>query len=162
MKLALTVAILSLSIALPAARADTPAQPITPEQLRTMLQTERGKVLVVNLWATWCRPCLKEVPDLLALEAEMSASKVKLIGIAIDEPTPGAVEVERFRKKYFPQFVTYARTDGELDALASVIDPAWNEVVPTTYIIDRTGKVRTRIQGKKSLEEFKAAVAAVL
>jgi hypothetical protein len=43
-----------------------------------------------------------------------------------------------------------------------VIDPAWNEVVPTTYILDRSGKVRARIQGKKTLEEFKTAVRQVL
>jgi hypothetical protein len=49
-----------------------------------------------------------------------------------------------------------------MDELASVIDPAWNEVVPTTYIIDRRGKAVARIQGKKSLDEFRAALEKAL
>jgi thiol-disulfide isomerase/thioredoxin len=145
-----------------AVQAETPVLPVTAPQFKALLDKERGRVLVVNLWATWCAPCLREIPDLLRLETELGPQQVRLIGVAVDDPTPGARQVEEFRLKYFPKFRTYARSDGELDELASVIDPAWNEVVPTTYIIDRTGKVRARIQGKKSLEEFKAAAVAAL
>jgi thiol-disulfide isomerase/thioredoxin len=151
-----------LAFAAAAVRAETPAEPVTAAELRSALDRERGRVLVVTLWATWCTPCLREIPDLLHLEAEMGLQNVRLIGIAVDDPTPGAREVEEFRRKYFPALRTFARRDGERDALASVIDPAWNEVVPTTYILDRSGKVRARIQGKKTLEEFKTAVRQVL
>lgn len=147
---------------LPAAWADVPARAVTAEEFRTILQQERGKIVVLNLWATWCVPCLREVPDLLALEAEMKGEGVKLIGVAVDDPSPGAREVDRFRRKYFPTFLTYARQGAEMDELASVVDPAWNEVVPTTYILNRKGKVVVRIQGKKSREEFRAAIARAL
>jgi glutathione peroxidase-family protein len=70
--------------------------------------------------------------------------------------------VEQFRKKYFPAFVTFARNGPQMDELASVIDPAWNEVVPTTYILDRQGKIVARLQGKKSLGEFREAVRKAL
>lgn len=142
--------------------ADTPAKPVTAAEFRGLLQQQMGKVVVVNLWATWCVPCLREVPDLLKLEAEFAARGVTLLGVAVDDPSPGASQVEQFRKKYFPAFVTYARVGPEMDELASVIDPAWNEVVPTTYILDRKGKPVVRIQGKKSLEEFRAAVQKAL
>lgn len=155
----LTLAAMVIALA---ARAEAPAQQVDAAQFRTVLEKERGRVLIVNLWATWCAPCLREIPDLLRLEAEMAGQRVSLIGVAVDEPTPGAREVELFRVKYFPKLRTYARGAGELDELASVIDPAWNEVVPTTYVIDRAGRVRARIQGKKSIEEFRAAVEAVL
>ncbi len=158
------VAVLLALLALGAAvvRADTRAEPVTAAEFRSALERERGRVLVVNLWATWCAPCLREIPDLLRLEAELAPHDVRLIGVAVDDPTPDAREVEEFRRRYFPALRTFARGDGELDELASVIDPAWNEVVPTTYILDRSGKVRARIQGKKTLEEFKAAVRQVL
>lgn len=142
--------------------ADTPAKPVSAAEFREVLQQHQGKVLVVNLWATWCVPCLREVPDLLKLEMELAGRGVKLIGVAVDDPSPGAAQVEQFRRKYFPAFLTYARKGPEMDELASVIDPAWNEVVPTTYIVDRKGKAVVRIQGKKSLEEFRAAVAKAL
>jgi hypothetical protein len=46
--------------------------------------------------------------------------------------------------------------------MASVIDPAWNELLPTTYFIDRTGKVVKRIQGKKTLDEFRTLALGLL
>lgn len=143
----------------PVTSAEVPAKAVSAEEFRAILQKERGQVLILNFWATWCVPCLREVPDLLALESEMKRQGVKLIGVAVDDPSPGAVQVDRFRQKYFPTFVTYARQGMEMDELASVVDPAWNEVVPTTYILNRQGKVVARIQGKKSREEFRAAIA---
>lgn len=143
--------------------APTPsAQPVSAAQFRAALQQQKGKLLVVNFWATWCVPCLREVPDLLKLEAEYAARGVGLIGVAVDDPSPGAAQVEQFRSKYFPAFMTYARNGPEMDELASVIDPAWNEVVPTTYILDRQGKPVARLQGKKTLDEFRAALDKAL
>jgi peroxiredoxin len=95
------------------------------------------------------------------LQQEKSAEGVRLIGVAVDEPTANSVEVERFRSRYFPSFQTYARAGAEMDELAQVIDPTWNEVVPTTYLLDRDGRVVRRIQGKKTLEEFRSAVEAI-
>jgi hypothetical protein len=46
--------------------------------------------------------------------------------------------------------------------MVSVVDPAWNELLPTSYVIDRDGKVRARIQGGKTGEEFEAAVVPLL
>lgn len=144
------------------ALAETPARATDAAGFKAALQAERGSVLIVNLWATWCVPCLREVPDLLALAKEYETQGVKLIGVSVDDPSPGAAVVEQFRKRYFPAFVTFARNGPQMDELASVIDPAWNEVVPTTYILDRQGKVVVRIQGKKALNEFREAVRKAL
>lgn len=154
--------IVAAMIASPLAVADTPAKPITAADLRAVLQKERGKIVILNFWATWCVPCLREVPDLLALTADLKGRGVTLIGVAVDDPLPGAKDVEQFRRKYFPAFVTYARSGPEMDELASVVDPAWNEVVPTTYLLDRQGKVARRIQGKKSVQEFRAEIEKLL
>lgn len=148
-------------IASSAPDAATPVRTINPEGLKKVLEDERGNIVVVNLWATWCAPCLVEIPDLMRLESDLADMKVKLIGIAVDEPRGTTTQIENMRKRYFPEFLTYARDNTEVDYLVSVIDPAWNEVVPTTYILGRDGKLITRIQGKKSLDEFRAAVKAV-
>ncbi|MFM7431909.1 MAG: TlpA family protein disulfide reductase [Gammaproteobacteria bacterium] len=152
----------ALSMSASAAPDAPAAQPLSASEFRAVLQKQQGEVLVVNFWATWCVPCLREVPDLLKLESEFGSRGVKLIGVAVDDPAPQAAQVEQFRRKYFPAFLTYARVGPEMDELASVIDPAWNEVVPTTYIIDRRGKAVARIQGKKSLDEFRAALENAL
>lgn len=142
------------------AAASSPVRAISPADLEKIIAEERGNIVVVNLWATWCAPCLVEIPDLIQLEKELADLKVKLIGISVDEPGPAAKQIENMKARYFPEFLTYARDKTEVDYLVSVIDPAWNEVVPTTYVLDRQGKLKKRIQGKKSLAEFKADVIA--
>ncbi|HNR21858.1 MAG TPA: TlpA disulfide reductase family protein [Steroidobacteraceae bacterium] len=129
--------------------------------LRSALDAERGKVVVLNLWATWCVPCLREIPDLVRIEREL-APQVVLIGVAMDEPDERESRVAPFHAKYFPDFRSYLRSERELDAIASVVDPAWNEVLPTTYLLGRDGRVVRRIQGAKSHEEFRALIAAAL
>ena len=144
------------------ASANAPVRKISPDDLKTILVQEQGNVVVLNLWATWCAPCLVEIPDLQKLETELKDQNVSLIGLSVDEPVFNTDHIAKMRDKRFPGFRTYARDNRDADYLVSVVDPAWNEVVPTTYIIDEMGEVHTRIQGKKSLEEFKAAVLAAM
>ncbi|MGE0583035.1 MAG: TlpA family protein disulfide reductase [Steroidobacteraceae bacterium] len=129
--------------------------------LRRLLDARHGKVVVLNLWATWCAPCLREIPDLVRLEKEFGPRGVALVGVSMDEPGDGA-RVAAFHAKYFPAFPTWLRTERELDAIASVVDPAWNEVLPTTYLLGRDGKVARRVQGAKTHEEFRALIAGIL
>lgn len=150
-----------LAFVVPFSWAASPAKAIQAAEFKQILNSHRGDIVIVNLWATWCTPCLKEIPDLLRLQRENASEGVQLIGVAVDEPTANAAEVERFRSRYFPAFRTYARAGAEMDELAQVIDPTWNEVVPTTYLLDREGRVVKRIQGKKTLEEFRSALDAV-
>jgi thiol-disulfide isomerase/thioredoxin len=156
--------------ALPAAAAEPPvARPAsggstlaTATQLRARLEAERGKVLVLNLWGTWCVPCLREIPDLLEVERRLAARGVRLLGVGMDEPSQRATLVEPFRAKHFPAFETLLRNEADMDTLVSVIDPAWNEILPTTYLIGRDGKVFKKIQGRRSVEEFIALLEPAL
>jgi thiol-disulfide isomerase/thioredoxin len=134
---------------------------VTPESFRAELASMRGKVVLLNVWATWCGPCLKEIPDLVAIEKELAARGFVLVGISVDEAADLA-RVEDFRQKYFPEFRTVVRETSDMDAVVSVIDPAWNEIVPTSYLIGRDGRVIERIQGKKTREEFRKAALAAL
>jgi thiol-disulfide isomerase/thioredoxin len=138
------------------------AQLINPAGLGKLLAERRGKVVVLNLWATWCVPCLREIPDLVALEKEFAARGVTLVGLGMDDPGALAEQVEPFRRKNFPAFRTWVRSEPDMDALVSVVDPAWNEILPTTYLIGRDGKVAKKIQGKRTLEQFRELILEVL
>ena len=129
--------------------------------LRKLLVAQRGKVVVLNLWAAWCAPCLREIPALVRLEQELAPRGVVLIGVSMDEPDDGE-RVAAFHAKYFPAFHTWLRTERELDAIASVVDPAWNEVLPTTYVLARDGRVVRRVQGAKTHDEFRVLIEAAL
>ena len=150
------VAPVAAAAAVPAARL------VDPQQLRQVLAGERGKIVILNLWGTWCAPCLREIPELVRLQRDLASRGVVLIGVAMDEPSELSTLVEPFRQKYFPSLETYVRNAPDMDSVVSVVDPAWNEILPTTYLIGRDGKVVKRIQGKKSLEDFRTEVAALL
>jgi len=146
----------------PAVVAAPPAQLIDPAGLGKLLAERRGKIVVLNLWATWCVPCLREIPDLVALEREFAARGVTLLGLGMDDPGALDAQVEPFRRKNFPAFRTWLRSEPDMDALVSVVDPAWNEILPTTYLIGRDGKVAKKLQGKRTLEQFRELILEVL
>lgn len=142
--------------------AAAPARLINAAQLRDQLNAQRGKVVVLNLWATWCMPCLKEIPVLLQVTQQLASRGVVLIGVSMDEPQALAAQVEPFRLKFFPEFTTWLREEPDMDSIASVVDSAWNEILPTTYIIGRNGKLRTKIQGARSADQFRSTIEAAL
>lgn len=147
--------------AAPSQRA-APARLATAAQLRRELDKLRGQVVVLNFWATWCTPCLREIPDFLALEQELGPRGLKLVGVSMNEPAELASVVEPFRQQHFPGFTSFLRNEPDMDSIASVVDPAWNEILPTTWVLGRNGAVVQKIQGRRSREEFRALLEAAL
>lgn len=152
----------SQAAAQPAPARVGPAQLATAAQLRKVLASYRGRVVVLNFWATWCTPCLREIPDFVALEQELAPRGLKLIGVSMNEPAELAGVVEPFRRQYFPAFSTYLRNEPDMDSIASVVDAAWNEILPTTWVLGRDGRVVAKIQGRKNRDEFRALFEAAL
>ena len=64
---------------------------------------EQNNIVLINFWATWCRPCLEEIPILMKLEGELKESGFKLIPISLDEPESADIQVNPFIKKWFPE-----------------------------------------------------------
>ncbi len=151
--------LLLLSAGVPAAGSVTT---VSASEFAAALEARQGKVVLVNFWATWCRPCLEEIPDLMALEAELAQDGFDLIAVSLDDPWALDDTVKPFLAKWFPSFSTFLSVESEMDTMVSVVDAAWNEVLPTSYVIARDGSVAVRIQGGSSKEEFAAAVRTVL
>ncbi len=144
-----------------AAAADR-LQPLDASGLQEVLDAERGNVVLVNFWATWCRPCLKEIPDLISLEQVHADAGFRLVAISLDDAASLETVVEPFMQQWFPDFESYASLESQMDAIVSVIDPAWNEVLPTSYLLDRDGGLAEILQGGKSREEFGAAIESLV
>jgi len=142
--------------------AVSPIEPLSAPGLQSLLESQRGRVVLVNLWATWCSPCLKEIPVLMRLEKEYRDEGLKLVAVAMDDPGDLESVVRPFRDKWFPGWPTYQRGEFEMDRLVSVIDPAWNEILPTSYLIGRDGSRVATLFGGKSYEDFEAALLDAL
>jgi len=133
--------------------------PMDRDTLRGELSSSEGRVVLVNLWATWCTPCLREIPDLLALEAELPASDFRLLAISMDDAYSEGWVAE-FKAKHFPTLVSFINAELDMDTLVSVMDPVWNETLPTSYIFNREGEVVKKVQGKKPIAFFREQLVA--
>jgi cytochrome c biogenesis protein CcmG/thiol:disulfide interchange protein DsbE len=111
----------------------------------------RGKVTLVNFWATWCSPCKKELPDLVELSKAYAGRGFAVVGVATDR-TPNAGElVSDFVRKYSIPYQVLLSTQEMEDAFSNVRE------MPTSFLVDRDGKILRKIVGirtKAQLEEL--------
>jgi peroxiredoxin len=129
---------LLLTSALPAA-AIAPATAAPDFTLRTLtgpnlrLSEQRGQVVLVNFWATWCGPCRKEMPQLNKLYEKYHAAGFQLLGVNVDDDTRKAAEIAAKLGLAFPVL---------LDADKSASKAYDLSAMPSTVLIDRDGRVR--------------------
>lgn len=136
--------------------------PLDAAGLSAELERLDDRVVLVNFWATWCRPCLEEIPIFMELAEELGAQGFSLVAVSLDDIGSLESQVTPFVQKWFPEFSSFISTEYEMDTMVSAVDQAWNEVLPTSYILARDGRVAERIQGKLSKAEFRARIAAEL
>jgi len=115
-----------------------------------------GKLLVVNFWATWCPPCLHEIPAFMKLQTAYADRGVQFLGIAIDDP-------ENVREFARDIGLNYPTLHGQLEAidLARAFGNS-SGALPYTVVIDREGFIARRHAGPLSEEEAEAALRALL
>jgi cytochrome c biogenesis protein CcmG/thiol:disulfide interchange protein DsbE len=118
------------------------------------LSDYKGKVVLVNFWATWCPPCREEIPDFIKVRNSLNAKGFEIIGIAMDEG--GAKVVAPFAKEYG---ITYPLVLGNRD-----VTKRYGGIrgIPTSFLIDRDGKIAEKWVGMISEETLEKAVKAVL
>ena len=112
----------------------------------------RGKILIINFWATWCPPCLKEIPDFIALQNEYADKNVQFIGIAIDTPELVA-DYLAFIDINYP--VLMAEVEGQ--QLAKQLGNVVN-AVPFTLIVNANNEVIFRHPGELSKTKIRQII----
>ncbi|MEO5719116.1 MAG: TlpA disulfide reductase family protein [Chthoniobacterales bacterium] len=114
----------------------------------------KGKVVVLNFWATWCPPCRREIPDLVALQKQYAGKGLVIVGVSLDEGGPATVTP--FVKK---MGINYPVVMGDQKTAAAY---GGIEVVPTTFIIDKTGRIAAVRQGGADRATFEAEIKPLL
>jgi thiol-disulfide isomerase/thioredoxin len=121
---------------------------------RHRLSDYRGKVVLLNFWATWCPPCRAEVPDLVRWQREYAKDGLQIVGVTY--PPTNLADVRRFVRRHK---VTYPVLLGSKETRALFMG---GETLPVTVVIDREGNVRERIEGILLPEEFEQKVKPLL
>lgn len=113
----------------------------------------KGRFLVVNFWATWCAPCVKEMPELSDLQKELQSKQVQILGLGVDSPS----NIAEFTKKYTIGYPIYvAGLDG-----SELSRQLGNQAggLPFTVLINAQGKAVKTYLGRLKMDELKADIA---
>ncbi len=114
------------------------------------LSDYKGKVILLNFWATWCPPCRKELPALSEIYKDLEGKNFQMIGISVDENPDALVN---FLKSNIIPYTVLHENSGLLEKYMNVAGIRDN-VIPQSFIIDKKGSVVESIIGSRSKEEF--------
>ncbi|MFN7251054.1 MAG: TlpA family protein disulfide reductase [Anaerobacillus sp.] len=117
------------------------------------LSSYQGDIVVLNLWASWCPPCQKEMPDLIRLSEDYKDKGVKVLGINLATHERNAEGADEFMVEYGVTFPTFV--DQPIDNVnrRGIVSSLYNiQSIPYTYILDGKGKIAHVIRGEVTYE----------
>ncbi|MBI4417688.1 MAG: TlpA family protein disulfide reductase [Ignavibacteriales bacterium] len=118
------------------------------------LSSLRGKVVVINFWATWCAPCRAEIPGFLDVYDEYKSKGLEIIGISLD--SDGWESIKPFVNEYD---ITYPVVLGERETVRNY---GGITAIPTTFVVDRNGNIAAHHVGYMSKSDFLRTVKQLL
>lgn len=128
--------------------------PSVPDRKPVELKDYRGKVVLVSFWATWCGPCIKEIPSLNSLQEEYGPKGFSVIGISMDEGGPSVVKKMMKRTGInYPVVMGDRKTGRDFGGIFGI---------PTSFLIDQSGTIVMRYTGWISHDELEKDIKKVM
>lgn len=142
--------------------SDYEVEKINQTTLEKLIKNRNGKVLFLNVWATWCAPCKEEFPDLVKLAEKYNKSKVDIIGLSVDYADEIDTKIIPFLKKNKANFKIYVNDFDDVEDLINFINKKWNGAIPATFIYDKNGNQQKYILGMRDFDEFDKELTEVI
>lgn len=141
---------------------DIKVERLNEQDFETLMETNKGRVVLLNVWATWCKPCREEFPDLLKVKTYYKDKDVSIISISADYPDEIESKILPFLKSFKTiNFPVYVQDFKKADEFINRLHKEWNGALPATFIYDKTGKQQAFFIGKKDVKGFKAEIEKV-
>jgi thiol-disulfide isomerase/thioredoxin len=142
--------------------------PVDAAGVASLAKNASNRLRLVNVWATWCAPCVAEFPALVSLSRRLSNRDFELVTISLDDPKAKAflekqhavpsARLKRALAAEGRETANFIYTAASSDALVQALDPAWPGPLPHTVLIAPGGKILWRHNGPVDPEELKNAV----
>ncbi len=136
-------------------------EPLDSAGVAKLARNEGDKLLLVNLWATWCGPCTVELPELVTINRMYRGRKFRMATISLDDLSKKADAVDVLRKNHV-SCTNYILSFDDRDAFADALDQEWPGPVPYTMLVAPGGKVIYRKTGQIDPLELKRAIVGYL
>ena len=114
---------------------------ISKAELTDILNNPSDKLHVINFWATWCGPCIKELPDFQKTVNETDAAKVEFLFISLDFPSDAEKKLMPFLKKNNYTFNVCLMTETDYNSWIDEVDSSWQGNIPATLFFNRARKI---------------------
>lgn len=155
------------SLSMQEAQADEPAYDVPfpvwseTEELKQLFEQNNDSTYVINFWATWCKPCVKEMPYFEQLHEEMKSEKVRVILVSLDFDTDLETKMKPFVEERQLQSDVIAFINSDYNSWIGEIEEAWDGAIPATIIYN--SKDKKFISGElDSYESLKATVREIM
>jgi peroxiredoxin len=119
------------------------------------LSSFKGKVIVLDFWATWCPPCKAEIPGFVELQQAYGNKGLQVVGVSVDDPAEKLPPFATEFKMNYPVLVGLGRDD-----LQDAYGPMWG--IPTTFLISRDGRICRKHSGLVGKERYEKDIKALL
>lgn len=156
MKISMSLLVLLSSLALQAQTEDL----VTLDRFQQMIQDEKEQIQVVNFWATWCAPCIKELPLLEKLTKDNKEVRVRLVSMDMDlDPNPDKVRKFAIRKNIQSQVLIL--NERNPNQWIDKIDKAWSGALPATLVINNKNGKRKFVEKELHEGDLEKMIAEV-
>lgn len=118
-------------------------------QLEKRLDSESDTVFVVNFWATWCKPCVEELPFFMKLDSAFQQRPMKLILVSLDFKKMAETKVAPFLKNRQIGAETILLADPDANSWIEKVDPKWDGAIPATLVVKKKQREFHRVQFEK-------------
>ncbi len=161
---AVLAAFMLFLIGSPAVRAQSTGnidlKSVEPKDIKDLVAQNKGKVVVLNFFATWCVPCHKEFPDIVKLQEKYKSQGLQVIEVSMNDVTEKD-DMQKFLNETKPPFAVYLAANTE-DQFYKDVDARWDTALPMTMIFDRDGKNVYFYKEARTYDQFEKDITPLL
>ncbi len=139
------------------AKEEVKLETITTDGLKTLLKNESDKLRLINVWATWCGPCVTEFPEFITINRMYRGRDFEFVSISADKPEKKEKALA-FLKKSQASNQNYIFESGDIYKMIELIDPNWQGALPYTLLIEPGGKIVYARQGTIDPQQLKRTI----